>query len=741
MPYRGQNNSHVTWRTPSYYANNNLYPDSYTQNAAPTRTSRRVHDGLSLSLNYGLDTVSDDINSSPYSSPFYINGRYNSDNLITQRANSASVQGNKKVLIPEEYLEREDFTADDVQTSIEMWQGKQIKFELPYDGKIVGQTIEIKNTNGCTGILSIYLSATDGGPILSETAVDLCKVSEDKFDHIELFSNTVVPRNANPRGKVFVRLEIWDEISMERSENPFNTGRKIEIQATGKGNHYACEYTLGPKNLPVVESYNYDRRPSRPLLGLIYSDYESVPVLRQGTTKYGAVVSLNGYRYNVFCIKDGSHAEVLIHDHALNTLVSNEIRVDGRLDHLCIAQVKDTVYYDDGYSPFQKFKIGEWVSSVTPDQEGDEQPVVGANILLWHNSRIWRAGFKTDPNLVQYSIIDGDEPKPEQQLHRFYAPDEYPQETSITPITAIVELDPEHIFITGTDFASQYETNASADVEGSIPEQVPLYTDGIGVQSQGDICNFQGTIYSFDTDEGIRRFNGTIWQKLPTTVDSHYDRVDMARPRKLWGYSNKLYFNYYDKFDGKAKALIWDKDMNYQQYPWFQDYDLPFCDVRNFDDFNLLGIHPDYPCIMNLYAEDTWARLDSPIVFQRDTKYLSLPGNAADMIVRRVHNKVIANSNRWWWFGLSADKQSLEQARGDINWYRMPCWDTITESSPIETPFPFEDEYEENSIIRLTLSQLRIKCSAIQEKIKCKTFRSQANLVSTLFESAVRQYL
>ena len=93
MPYRGQNSKYPKYFPPTYYTNNGLYVGSYGPNDYPTRTSRRVHDGFVLDRNYGLDTTSDDLNSSPYSSPYYINGRFNSDNLTTQRGNSASVQG------------------------------------------------------------------------------------------------------------------------------------------------------------------------------------------------------------------------------------------------------------------------------------------------------------------------------------------------------------------------------------------------------------------------------------------------------------------------------------------------------------------------------------------------------------------------------------------------------------------------------------------------------------------------
>ena len=103
MALRFQNNPHVTGRVPSYYANNKQFKGSYAQNDVPGRTSRRIHDGFDLTRNYGLDTTSDDINSSPYSSPYYINGRYLADNLVFQRGNSSSVQGIKMLLFPEDY--------------------------------------------------------------------------------------------------------------------------------------------------------------------------------------------------------------------------------------------------------------------------------------------------------------------------------------------------------------------------------------------------------------------------------------------------------------------------------------------------------------------------------------------------------------------------------------------------------------------------------------------------------------
>ena len=181
--------------------------------------------------------------------------------------------------------------------------------------------------------------------------------------------------------------------------------------------------------------------------------------------------------------------------------------------------------------------------------------------------------------------------------------------------------------------------------------------------------------------------------------------------------------------------------MNYQQFPWFQDIDIPFCDARWNETEDIIGIHPDYPMIMYLYAEDTWRRLDTPILFRRDTKYLSMPGNASDFTANRFHMKILNNSNRWWWISLNGDKQNMTQFRGHDKYWRQPVWDTITVEEPVETPFPFEDEFEENAIYRIDILDLRIRASAIQAKIQTKTFRKQADLVSVEFEVSPKQYI
>lgn len=850
MPWRKQNTAHSFDRVPSYYANNRLFPGAYTRNESQTRTSRRIHEGFTINTNYGLDTTSDDVNSSPYSSPYYINGRYNSDNLTTQRGNSASVQGTKKVFLPEELIERENIElTQEPKAIIEMWQGKQIKFWVPFEKKVVGNQLILRNTGDCRGILSIYFSATPDGEPIYETAIDLCDVSAEVFEKVELYSMTVVPTNANAEKRLYVRMEIWDEVDQERSENPFNTGRKIEIAATGLGNHEACVYRLGDKNRPVEEEYNYEPYPSRPLLGLVYSDWHCIPVERTDNMKVGGQVSFDKKRYDIFCVSNDARAYLIAYDADEKKLAEKWIgptpndfdwrlmEVSAEAKQIGIAQASvpaannvsgiTFMFVVDGVSPLRWMRVPKWddqelfpytsgdnisvsiqnetwFDSDLGDESGyyvftykednkwyyneeefdlaahgitlsdgaqpapystinvaytvtlggtktiesieyvDARPVVGASLIMFHNNRIYLSGFRNDPNLVQCSAIEEQGPNFFIYPYRFYTPNRSPYDTSLTPITAMVEYASDQIMFLGKTFFSIFQTYSSKSapsMEAGMPTQVSTWVDSAGVQSPGDVFNYKGVIYSYDQKEGIRRYSGATWSRLPTTVDSHYDRVDMDRPRKLWGYANKLYFNYYDSIDGKAKCLVWDMMMNYQQFPWFQDVDIPFCDARWNETEEIVGIHPDYPMIMNLYAEDTWRRLDTPIQFRRDTKYLNMPGNADDFTVNRLHVKVINNANRWWWISLNGDKQNMTQFRGHDPYWRQPVWDTITVKEPVESPFPFEDAFEENAIYRMDIVNAKIRATAIQARIKTKTFRAQADLVSVEFEVSPKMYI
>jgi hypothetical protein len=163
----------------------------------------------------------------------------------------------------------------------------------------------------------------------------------------------------------------------------------------------------------------------------------------------------------------------------------------------------------------------------------DARPVLGASLIMFHNNRLYLAGFRNDPNLVQVSAIDAEGPNFTQFPYRFYAPNRSPYDTSLNPITALTEVANDQIMISlknGFTIYQTYSGTKSTGLEDYMPSQVGVFTDSAGVQSQGDITNYKGIVYSFDEKEGLRRFTGSLWNNVPAAqpVSSHYDRVDIT---------------------------------------------------------------------------------------------------------------------------------------------------------------------------------------------------------------------
>ena len=60
---------------------------------------------------------------------------------------------------------------------------------------------------------------------------------------------------------------------------------------------------------------------------------------------------------------------------------------------------------------------------------------------------------------------------------------------------------------------------------------------------------------------------------------------------------------------------------------------------------------------------------------------------------------------------------------------------------PPETAFPVQDIYGEDATYRLSILDLRLERESIQIKVKARTFRNQASLMSVLVEVQPKNYL
>ena len=82
----------------------------------------------------------------------------------------------------------------------------------------------------------------------------------------------------------------------------------------------------------------------------------------------------------------------------MNKFIDNQIQVDGRVENLNIAQCTDTdrntwVYYVDGHSPLQRFKIGEWISQAYPVAPTEDITVSVDEPTWWASSLGQQSGY------------------------------------------------------------------------------------------------------------------------------------------------------------------------------------------------------------------------------------------------------------------------------------------------------------------------------------------------------------
>ncbi len=739
----GQPGRRLSW----WNSQNEIYEGIYARGQSQTRSSRRLHDGLMEAANYGLDADDDDQNTSAFASPYYVNGRYFSKRAKVNRANISSRYGIYRRICPDERLV--DFTDDDILTWLKLRQGERWEFQLNCENnQVIGNTITIRNTGKSKGYLLIE-AAQDRELSPDYMTFIALRDLTDEAVHKKLYDiNTITPEN----GSLWISLSIYDDIKdmhldledesrrdYPDTSEPFAQNTYIEIAASGMASRQIAEYEMPNTNRRLQEiQYDYHRKPSAPLIGLIYSTWAPVPVDKIGNEQDGATVFRDGHRYDIFAGNNGTDAKLFIYDYEKNSFVDGvDIPIDLTTPIVYIGQPDDSVYFVDKAHALRQFVIGSWeASDVTADNSESGTPLQapdGAGLLCFYNNRLYLANFPDEPNLAMCSQIEKDGPHYNEFPYRWYIPNKNQKETSSMPITAVVPYSSTSIMFATTKTASLF--TASASFETGIPTLLDFYGDNTGVESQGDICNYAGTIYQFSSTEGIRRFNGAKWEVVPNSVNRLFRRVDMSKPRKLFGYSNGLYFSYIDSVDGQQKVLFWDMLMNYQQYPWFQDTNISFADVRADKEFNILSTHAKYLCVENIYHTDTWADFDTPIVLERHSKYFQVPGLANDMILRRLWPTFLGDSTRSWWVALSLQTKRTMANIDAVN--NVFVWRKVVHKS-IEKPDAPTDIFKnvdtEQPGIKRTSIDLSASAISFQWRIKTYTFDSQANMLYVLPE-------
>ena len=704
-----------------------FYHDVYSRTTKPwqTRTGRRNREFASFANLLGLNTAFDDLHKADGDSPFLRNVRYMGDKQTVQRAQVTSRDGAKLLGA----IDAGTIEAYPAQYHIEMWEGQTIEFDIePTDKLIVGGSLRVRNKEGATGRLRVYLKENAAARPICDANIALDNVSRTAY--VERTFRFINPLRAT-KG-LTIRLEIEGDMLPDTCGDVV-AGKKIWIEASGFRGHRAATYTAPNVNECMREvEYDWKDEPSIPCMSLIYAT--GIP-MKKGTT-----VCTEEGKFLVFPLKTDSEIQLWrfnVDTKEFSQIDTTDAPVDSRADAVRFAQGLGKLYYVDGYSPLQRIDLTSWKSELAiAKQEDIDEPDVtpedmqaqpGASLILRVNNRIWLAGFKEDPNFVQYSILNSITGTPDDKTENagvqydqfsdiswFYSPDRSPKDSTCGPITALANFEGK-VAVFRTNGCSLW----SPGNEFSAPSQQDMYSYNIGVESQEDVCNFNGTLFYYNRSEGLRRFSGSDATFQSMSIDNELRKLPYDSPRFMIGHANKL--RLYCDLKGRGYA---DHNFLYHtilanRSPWYCDDNTPVCwAVGDQNSDIIFAMHPLYPAIYIVDAEDQYTDFDSSITMQYHTQYKS-PGELSGWtILHRVLLRLVASSTNIWYVGVDFD-----HADNPAVWRRYV---KEQEDDPVSADSVFDNTAEAGT---QTLDlMMRAKCHDFQVRVLVSCWRENAML-------------
>jgi len=638
-----------------------FYPDVYSRTTKPwqTRVGRRNRENATFANLLGLNTAFDDLHKKDGESPFLRNVRYMGNKQTVQRAQVTSRDGAKLLGIKEYGT----INALPEQYHIEMWEGRAIEFNIdPTDQLIIGGTLTIRNRDGASGRLRVFLKQNHKSRAICDANISLESIPKNEY--VERTFRFINPLRATEG--LTLRLEIEGDIEPDACGD-IAEGRKIWLAASGVKGHLAADYTSPNVNECMREvAYDWKEEPSIPCISLHYST--GTPMLK------GFMVCTDDGKFLIFPLKYESGIELWrfnVDTHVYTQIDTTAAPVDPRAEAVRFAQGLGKVYFVDGYSKLQRIDLDTWTSEEAIAKQADiDEPDVspedmqaqpGASLILRIRNRIWLAGFKEDPNFVQYSILNSLTGTPDAKTENagvqydqfsdiswFYSPDRSPKDSTCGPITALANFDG-NLVVFRTNGCSIWKPGN----EFSSPSQQDMYSYNIGVEKQEDVCNLNGTLFIYNRSEGVRRFTGADATFQSMQIDNELRKLPYDSPRFLFGHANKV--RLYCDLAGRGHA---DHNFIYNVMlantsPWYCDDNTPITWLvgdQNSD--TIYAMHSLYPAIYEVDAENQFTDFDSSIVMQYHTQYKSPGEPVGYTILHRVLLKLVASSTNIWYVGV-----------------------------------------------------------------------------------------
>lgn len=616
-----------------------------TSSTWTTRARHRKQDPI-FNLQ-GLATTPDDYHKPKGSSPYLSNIRIWGQQEEGQRAQVMSRKGARLVnALGESFLDRDPA---DANTYLGVWEGRAVEYELTHNDSLTGISLHIKNPENMVGALEVTVRHPDTKQELANAVLVTDKIPDNKFTNYRLHMIDAVSET-----KVLVRLRVIDSLA-EGETDP----KQLHILAQAEGEHLVADYDT-PNTDESMEEVPYVWREAAlvPLTGTMISDWEILKTpseFRTAGKRHIAVPVRHDGTVEIFGINLTSEISYLI-----TSLVSS------KAETVRFAQAEGYLYYVDGVSPLRRINLTTMkAEDATPDASEIEIDGVdpesltakeGASLIHYLNNRLFLSGFQDDPNLVINSLIDSVKPRFQQYNDRFYSPDQSPQLSTDSPITALSDIN-DYLAVFRTDGKSLYDYGSAVsalEARQTTPEGAQL-----GCENQECVVKANNNLYFYNRQIGLIRFGGNVDRVLSSDIDNLFARI--VNPQNValtWDNTTKA-IRIYCSFDKESN----DRCLYYYaplegRLPWYMDTHTPVkVAIRATDQRAVYGFHSSAASIMEVDAQDT--DFDSYIIMEYHTQYRI--GDTEDpsgwAIIRRLHLHELVGNRHSTYLALDPDHQ------------------------------------------------------------------------------------
>lgn len=704
-----------------------LYPDVYSRTTTTwqTRVGRRNYEFSTFSNLLGLNTAFDDIHKLDGDSPYLRNVRYMGESQQIQRAQVTSRNG-AELLGVKGY---QTIAAPAPEYFVDIWEGRAIEIDLEKRNTLlIGGALEIQNIEGVEGRLRIFLKRP-GEREICDANIDLNEVNTTKFNkRVFRFINPI-----NMKDGVTLRFEVEGSVVPD-CEGNMEQGKKIRLRTTGIGMHRQADFER-PNTNDCMREMPYEWTDEPGLVCIELHTCDEHPMTK------GTLVCTKDGKFLVFPIKTTNSIELWrfnVNTREYSKIDTSGGAVDSRSTAVRFAQGLGKLYFVDGYSPLQRIDLSTWKSELAIakqsdiDVEGvtpqDMQARPGASLIIRIRQRFYLSGFKEDPNLVQYSILNSltgtaDEPSTNagvqydqySDISWFHSPDKAPADSVCGPITALEQFD-DKLIVFRKDGSSIHAPGS----EFSAPTQADTFAYNMGVERQEDVCNMNGILYMYNRSEGFRRFSGAEATFQSAKIDNELRKLPADSPRFMIGHANKVRMYCDLESRGYADHSFLFMTVLAGSSPWYCDDNTPVCwAVGDQTSDTIYAMHANYPAIFIVDSPDNYSDFDSSIDMEYHTPYKSPGSMNGWTILRRTILRIVASGTNTWFIGLDFDHRDKPAV-----WRKYIAYQE-DEGVPEEAVFDANEQVG-TQVINL---MLRAKVRDYQVRIKVSTYKDPAMLM------------